>query len=71
MHQPAPEPECSLRSACQGPVAVLPGALSVHGLAAESPGHLAASSPSSALPAAAEARVHVTDLLPDTPPPRG
>lgn len=71
MHDaPAPQPECSLRTACNGPMRALPA---VWASPAPAPVSIAlfADTGDSSLVRDAERHIVPFDLLPDTPPPRG
>jgi hypothetical protein len=71
MHEaPAPQPECSLRTACNGPMRALPA---VWASPAPMPASIALSvdTGSSSLVRVKERRIVSFDLLADTPPPRG
>ncbi|MGH9311435.1 MAG: hypothetical protein ACRD1U_18800 [Vicinamibacterales bacterium] len=71
MHEAAaPQPECSLRTACNGPMRALPA---VWASPAPAPASIAlfADTGRSSLARYAERRIVPIDLLPATPPPRG
>ncbi len=71
MHRAAvPQPECSLRSACNGPMSALP-AVWASPAPPPAPAALLADTGHSSLVGDPERHIVPFDLLSDTPPPRG